>query len=297
MDFSKQHATWWSGTCYHREQLDAIISSTDVRTYAWILHDKDRQEDGNGLSKAQNDGRKSGGEFNGECNNAQSGGQKGGEAYKKPHFHFLVQFVRNQRGAWFKAFSTDDMGIVFARPSYAPQGAYDYLIHDTPSARKEGKHLYDPSERISTIENLDPDEKEVDENAELYAELLELLDNKITWHEMLKRKPKRIHMVANIKTAFDLLFKERYGTDTAATAGKTFGKGDGFESAATIEKPFKNKYRLDETPTTKKTPSNPQTPYISQNPPTPKNKEVRASQCNIPGLRRLSDKEATKLGF
>jgi hypothetical protein len=41
MDYYKQRATWWSGTCYHKEQLNHIISSTDIKAYAYILHDKD----------------------------------------------------------------------------------------------------------------------------------------------------------------------------------------------------------------------------------------------------------------
>jgi len=179
MDYSKIRATWWSGTCYHLEQLNEIISSTDIRTYAHILHDKDNQENSSEL--------------------------------KKPHYHFLVQFYQSQRGAWFKAFATDDMGLVFVQPCYAPQGAYDYLIHDTPTARKQKKHLYDPSERTSTIDNFTSDDKP-DESAELYNDLIDLLDNKITWHELIQKKPKRIHMIANIKVAYDCLYFERHGT-------------------------------------------------------------------------------------
>ncbi len=180
MNYSKIKAVWWSGTCYHKEQLDLILSNTDIKNYAYILHDKDKQPEGGEL--------------------------------KKPHYHFLVQLHHQQRGSWFKAFGSDDMGIVFAQPCFAPQGAFDYLIHDTPHAKKQGKYLYAPEERISTIESLDaPDKAEPDENAELYADLCELLEDKITWHEMIKRKPKRIHMIANIKCAHDLLFEERYG--------------------------------------------------------------------------------------
>ena len=100
MDYSKILSTWWSGTCYHLEQLNAIITSPDIKNYAYILHDKDKQE-------------------NGEL--------------KKPHYHFLVQFARTQRGSWFKAFNTDDMGIVFYERSTIPESAYNYLIHDTPA--------------------------------------------------------------------------------------------------------------------------------------------------------------------
>jgi hypothetical protein len=178
MDYSKIRSNWWSGTCYHKEQLDAIITAQDIRHYAYILHDKDKKENSGEL--------------------------------KKPHYHFLVHFEQPQRGAWFKAFSTDDMGIVFYERCSIPKSAYDYLIHDTPACKKVGKYLYNPSERISTIENLDTPDNE-DENTALYADIMSLLDGEITWHELIKKKPKRIHMIANIKVAYDLLFFETYG--------------------------------------------------------------------------------------
>jgi hypothetical protein len=46
---------------------------------------------------------------------------------------------------------------------------------------------------------------------ELYNDLIDLLNNKITWHELIKKKPKRIHMIANIKVAYDMLYFETYG--------------------------------------------------------------------------------------
>ena len=178
MEYSKIRAAWWSGTCYHKEQLNEIISSSDIRAFAYILHDKCNQENSNEL--------------------------------KKPHYHFLVQFYDVQRGAWFKAFATDDMGIVFAVPCRIPQAAYDYLIHDTPTARKQNKYLYDPSERISTIDSFETEDK-LDENTELYTDLIDLLNNNITWHELIRKKPKRIHMISNIKVAYDMLHFETYG--------------------------------------------------------------------------------------
>lgn len=144
MDYSKIRSNWWSGTCYHKQQLDEIISSTDINRYAYILHNKDKQPNSDEL--------------------------------KKPHYHFLVHFEQPQRGSWFKAFATDDMGLVFVQRCSIPKSAYDYLIHDTPSCRKDGKYLYDPAERTSTIETFDTPEKEEDENAELYSDLLDLLN-------------------------------------------------------------------------------------------------------------------------
>jgi hypothetical protein len=176
MEFYKQRSTWWSGNCYHKEQLDAILGSPDVRAYAYILHDKCKNEKGENL---------------------------------KPHFHFLLQFTQTQRGSWFKAFTSEDMGIVFIEPTRSPIDAFNYLIHDTEKCKKEGKHLYDQSERISTIEDFKAEERE-DEHIGLFNDIIELLDDKILWFDLLQRKPKRIHMIANIKVAYDLLKTERY---------------------------------------------------------------------------------------
>lgn len=176
MDYSRILSTWWSGTCYHKEQLDMIISSSDVHRYAYILHDKDKQANSNEL--------------------------------KKPHYHFLVQFSRTQRGAWFKAFATDDMGLVFYERCTIPESAYNYLIHDTPTCKKQGKHLYDTSERVTTIDTFDTPEQEKDEHAELLNDIYSLVNKEITWGELIKRKPKRVHMISNIKTAYELLLRE-----------------------------------------------------------------------------------------
>lgn len=176
MDYKKILSTCWFGVCYHEQQLQAITHSQDVKYYSYILHDKDINTDG---------------------------------TPKKPHWHFLVQFTRNQRGSYFKRYNTDDMGMVFPEPVHDPEASYKYLIHDTPTARKDGKHRYDETERISTFEAFTTEEKE-DENAALYADLMALLNKEITWHAMLKRVPKRIHMIANIKTAYDILYNEMY---------------------------------------------------------------------------------------
>ena len=178
MDYNKILATWWSGNCYHLEQLKAIISSTDVKAYAYILHDKCKKENSDEL--------------------------------KKPHYHYLVQLAKNQRGSWFKQFSTEDMGLVFHKPVKCAESAYKYLIHDTDKARKEKKFLYDPSERISTIDTFEGEEK-FDEHAELMEDIENLLDKKISWREFIRKKPKRIHMITNIKCAHDVLHYETYG--------------------------------------------------------------------------------------
>jgi len=170
------------GNCYHKEQLDEIITSSDIHNYAYILHDKCKQDPNNPESEL-----------------------------KKPHYHFLVQFARTQRGSWFKAFSDEDLGIVFVKRVSIPVSAYNYLIHDTPACWKEKKFLYDPSERIGTI---DPamfeteEEKEEDEHKVLLSDLELLLKGEISWRDVIYRAPKRLYSISSIRTTADLMARD-----------------------------------------------------------------------------------------
>jgi len=40
----------------------------------------------------------------------------------------------------------------------SPEGAYNYLLHDTPACKKDGKHLYDKAEVISTLDSFASDD-------------------------------------------------------------------------------------------------------------------------------------------
>jgi len=179
MELSKLFATWWSGNLYHKEQLDALLNSTDVKNFAWILHDKCPKDDNP-------------------------------NELKKPHYHYVIQLTRQQRGSWFKQFESEDMGTVFRQPVKDPKGAHDYLIHDTEKARKLGKYLYPESERTSTITNFDIEDKKEDENLAHYFDLLRLVDGEITWKHFIKINPKRLHMISNMKNACILLYKEKH---------------------------------------------------------------------------------------
>jgi len=175
-----QKATWWAGVLYHQEQLDALTNNLDIKNYAYILHDKCPQDE---------DPTK----------------------LKKAHWHFLVQFNGQQRGSWFKQFETKEIGTLFRQPVRDPQGAFDYLIHDTAPAKKKNKRQYDPAERISTIESFenDIDEKD-DENLRHYLDLIELVEGNMTWHQFLYKMPKRLHMISNLHKSFCILWKERH---------------------------------------------------------------------------------------
>ena len=215
MNYNKVRATWWSGTCYHKEQLDMVLGHLDVKNYAYILHDKDTKEDGSG-------------------------------ELKKPHYHFLIQLAHKQRGSWFKMFASDDLGIIFAEPSYAPQGAYDYLIHDTAPARKAGKYQYCPSERISTIEAFE-EVNEEDEHQVLLDDIRALKRKEITWDELVQRKPKRIHMMANISNTYEKLCREERFDNIFRhlTVSYIFGKTETGKTRHVMEKyGYRNVFRV-----------------------------------------------------
>ena len=171
MNYSKMKAVWWYGSCYHKEQLDLMLEHLDVKNYAYILHDKDLKEDDSG-------------------------------ELKKPHYHFLIQLYQQQRGSWFKAFASDDLGHVLHRHSYAPQGAYNYLIHDTPASKH--KYQYDPAERVSTIEKFDEaTTQQVDQHQILMEDIDKHIAGEMTFEELIKKEPKRVHSVANIRRTID----------------------------------------------------------------------------------------------
>ena len=121
-------STWWSCICYNIETLQFILLSTDIKNYAHAYHDKDIHPE---TGKP-----------------------------KEPHYHFLIQFMRNQRGSWFKRFLTDVSGNIMIEPTRDPLNSFNYLIHDTDRCRKEGQHQYDPNIRTSTFDNSDFDDFE-----------------------------------------------------------------------------------------------------------------------------------------
>ena len=178
MDIYKTRSTWWSGNCYHLEQLNAIIQSVDVHSYAHILHDKCPNDKGDGL--------------------------------KKPHYHFLVRLEQTQRGSWFKQFHSEDLGLIFIEPTRSPINAFNYLIHDTDKCRKEKAYQYDPSERTSTIDDFTIETKE-NELEKLCVDLFLMVDNVMTWSEFVRKDPKRIYSISSFAKAHELLSTEKHG--------------------------------------------------------------------------------------
>lgn len=75
---------------------------------------------------------------------------------KKPHVHMMVCYgnttTQNSIVSMFNDLSLE--GHQCCNAAYKVRGVklqFDYLIHDTLGARKEGKYLYDPSERVTGL--------------------------------------------------------------------------------------------------------------------------------------------------
>lgn len=116
--------------------------------YAYCLHDKDKS------------------------------GHKGD---RKPHLHLIQAWTKGSqtlKRAWENVEKLALPGRQCSIPPEAVAGighAYDYLIHDTESARKAGKHLYDVSERV-TGNGFDIDRYETLDSEEKSAMCKEIMD-------------------------------------------------------------------------------------------------------------------------
>ena len=107
---------------------------------------------------------------------------------KKKHAHFIVVFngntTYNHALETFRRLDKSEDVTAFntVKPCLNVRGAYNYLIHDTESARKQGKYLYDESERVC-VNGFDVTAYEHDDDGEiaLYAEMCHfIMDNEIT---------------------------------------------------------------------------------------------------------------------
>lgn len=117
-------AKYWTGVLYTENMIDAW--QTDIGDilqlpYCYCIHDKDK------LSDSVED--------------------------RKIHVHIIIAF--NNTTTYKNAFNTFDRlsapgkrAINKCEQIINIKQMYDYLIHDTETCRKKGKHLYDKNERI-----------------------------------------------------------------------------------------------------------------------------------------------------
>jgi hypothetical protein len=97
------------------------------------------------------------------------------------------------------------------------------------------------------VDNLDAVENEDDEHKLLLQDVKSLVNKEISWSEFLERKPKRIHMIGNIKTAHDLLKQEYKFDDTFRHLDITYiyGTTEKGKTRYVMEKyGYKNVYRV-----------------------------------------------------
>lgn len=115
---------------------------------------------------------------------------------KKKHAHFIVVFngntTYNHALDSFRRLDKYEDKTAFNKVEQClnVRGAYNYLIHDTESARKQGKTLYDESERVCVNGfNVTDYEQDDDGMIALYAEMCYfIMDNEITTIDVFIRE-------------------------------------------------------------------------------------------------------------
>ena len=120
---SKEKAKYWVGVLYNenmREDWQTDIGDILQLPYAYCIHDKDKQSD-----------------------HAED---------RKVHTHILIAFpntttYKNALRTFDRLSAPGKKAINTCEYCISVRGSYDYLIHDTETSRKKGKHLYDKSER------------------------------------------------------------------------------------------------------------------------------------------------------
>lgn len=120
---SKDKARYWVGVLYNenmREDWETDIGDILQLPYAYCIHDKDKQSD-----------------------HAED---------RKVHTHILIAFpntttYKNALRTFDQLSAPGKRAINTCEYCISVRGSYDYLIHDTETCKKKGKHLYDKSER------------------------------------------------------------------------------------------------------------------------------------------------------
>lgn len=120
-----EKARYWTGELYPEnliEDWEDQIAQKLQLPFAYCIHDKDKTKDG---------------------------------TPRKAHVHVLIAFPNTTTYkhalSVFKALDKNKGGPTACNKCERVLGVryiYDYLIHDTANARKEGKYLYDVSERV-----------------------------------------------------------------------------------------------------------------------------------------------------
>lgn len=136
------NARYWTAILYPEHMVEdwkTKISELLEISYCYCVHDKDTLKDHNDeLALFDQDKIK--------CSGIVSDQYK-----RKDHIHIIIAFPNTT--TYNHALNVLNKLYIDGSLKYVKQvinirHIFDYLIHDTDQARKDGKHLYDPAERI-----------------------------------------------------------------------------------------------------------------------------------------------------
>lgn len=126
----------------------------------------------------------------------------------EPHYHLYVHFTSRRRLNWLeheKLTHTFQQNVMCERVIDVNQLFLYFLHRNNPE-----KYQYDLKDIKSNYNFLDVEENSKDDNAEILENIMAIVERKLTWSEFLKRYPKLIFSMSNIKRTYDILLNEYY---------------------------------------------------------------------------------------
>ena len=126
----------------------------------------------------------------------------------EPHYHLYIHFMSRRRLNWLeheKLTHAFKQNIMCERVIDVNQLFLYFLHRNSPE-----KYQYSVKDIISNYNFLDTNENAKDDNADILQCIMDIVERKLTWAEFLKRYPKLIFSMSNIKRTYDVLFNEYY---------------------------------------------------------------------------------------
>lgn len=127
---------------------------------------------------------------------------------KEPHYHLYIHFISRRRLNWLdheKLKHTFVQNVMCERVIDVNQLILYFLHRNSPE-----KYQYNVEDIISNYNFMDFNENEKDDNADILEGIIAIIERRLTWSEFLKRYPKLIFSMTNIKRTYDVLFNEYY---------------------------------------------------------------------------------------
>ena len=126
----------------------------------------------------------------------------------EPHYHLYVHFTSRRRLKWLeyeKLTHTFAQNVMCERVIDVNQLFLYFLHRNNPE-----KYQYSIEDIVSNYNFMDVQENEKDDNADILEGIIAIVERRLTWSEFLKRYPKLIFSMSNIKRTYDVLFSEYY---------------------------------------------------------------------------------------